>query len=905
MLFATPPSPVTGTQQDDPELLVTSVGASDATSVLQHVGASVSTNLQQPLQVRRLSSDTDPHIADKSLRQSRTLSNATVTSGSVPGAGVGESAAISVSFHPAGPSFSASNITVTSADNNSAAAVVAANGGAFGENSGGNGGGGETASVVSSTRTSNLSSFGSLSSSQRGFSRGWNPCDRRVSISCLVAALIALTAIVCATAAFVSVFFLFQGHMGTMLHEFTQETVSDISFVVERHFSQYRSMQVLVDKVVHHADIVTTHVNVTAALTWFARDLYNNNMHMLLVRGLYSGYVIGPYSVFDAVDFPKKENQIVVSVITNSTPSAGQFFDIGYFSLDNFSPINLSQPFTRKTNLASFNITNRPYYPSISTKIGWSPAYVTVLTKTSAISIGGPWGADVGAPSDSTYSLHDYTQDVVAYFQTLRISKTGVAMLVDVGTSAFVGGNIADGSVVFNVNGTASLVRLDELQDWRVQPTIAAARPHNNNASAPSVLLTCATPCNLVLCSEGLFPLESRPFTLFSEYTLVSVASITDTLGLNMQKKNGLFPLESRPFTLFSEYTLVSVASITDTLGLNMRLIVILPAGDFVSGVRTSATASMVAAAVVIAIVLLIVFVGVHFATKPLRNAAAFLYNTSRLISTSTKPLHLTLSSLQHRDVARDSRSKRGGDRNSGGDYLEQNSCSFCCCCCCFSRVGTGMSRWIPKFAQIEALNNSVHKLASELRAISAFLPNLPPSGVSRHGSMMTNSTSLEDGTTITPQTDAGDDSNQPDTVSSNGSGTPTPPSAAAAAGGNHHHHQLRHAHNRDVSHLTVQSTTHSNSRDVSVSVFAEAHLSSTQISAGQSVGILEKSRHTTLASTPSTINLYSFGTLWRVPVTTVVCNLIGFDTMRLLLLLEGVITIISCVMRTIETCPT
>lgn len=697
-------------------------------------------------------------------------------------------------------------------------------------------------------------------------------CDGRISISLVVVLILGLASILSAGIGLAFIMIPLQDTTAGFLHKFADETVLRTATFVDSRFARLRSMADLAERVTSQKDIIGSPPDFAQALAWFGRDLYANNFHLLIFRGPYAGFTIAPVSPSDPYNYGRKEGYVVVANATNSaTTSAAPYMEFGYFSVATFQPLNATVPFTRNYT-TRFNFTARPYGPLFMSRKSWSNPYVGVLTRTSSIGIGGPWGASVGAPTDSTYSLHDYTEDVVAYLKGLQVSQTGVVLLIDVKSRAFVGGNVNDVSIKNNINGTPQLVLLEGLQDPRASKVIAAAATPPSATVYTSALLTCAAPCEMVY-SNGM-----------------------------------LFPVADRHFSLFEEYVLVRVGAITDDLGLNMRLIVILPASDFVDGAKNAALRSIYVTALVVGVTLLIVFVLVHLAMRPLREIEAFLLYSARLghqhhphlvaasssaavlsrsMSGSTSSLTTTPQSERdsesgsHRGTpaAQQQHQHRSHQQQQAQRWL-YNPASSGGTSSTTSQLLSNKGKHTTSFLkEVNLLCSATAKLAAELKLFSTFLPqqsHLSSSLLLRSSGSNHNPQRLDASSNTTTTTTAVNTQAHQSNSTTNAVVNIESPSEIGTTEGD-----VRGGGGLLMSSLIIGATSDGGGGGGGASTSLLLNHHHLHHNARRSDNGTESRFSVRTISSDNGGVPYAFDTLWRVPVTTVVCNLVRFDTLR------------------------
>ncbi|CUG92148.1 adenylate cyclase, putative [Bodo saltans] len=431
----------------------------------------------------------------------------------------------------------------------------------------------------------------------------------RVPAAIFVGLIVFVSALCCGVIAFLPLYFPVNHLARETLIEFTDATADVTIDKVQRRFDVFRSQALLAQKILaetpafvdldsvnHDSDAL---LPLQDTLLWFARSLDASSLFLIIYHGLKNGLIVSPYSIFDPVHFERKPGLITVANLSQASWTS--YIVNAYYRLDTFQPLNITSPFTRNTS-NRFNVAIRPYTPVFQQAgytLRWSPIYIGVTyraTRTSSIGFGSSWGTSGGHQGNvsarNTVGIHGYTKDVVSFFKTLKIAKTGVAFLVDVASRAFVGGNIADESLRFEptiVNGSASptlttpqLMLLEQLQDPRVVDVIHAASSSHNVSQ--NMLLTCTSDH----AGEGGDP--------------------SCLLAYDHGTKRIYRMRDSSSFSLVENVvSVVHISEVRDEFGLNMRLVIIIPSDDFVGAMRAGVIQSLVAASV--AITALMVFV--------------------------------------------------------------------------------------------------------------------------------------------------------------------------------------------------------------------------------------------------------------------------------------------------------
>jgi class 3 adenylate cyclase len=236
------------------------------------------------------------------------------------------------------------------------------------------------------------------------------------------------------------------------------------------------------------------------------------------------------------------------------------------------------------TQHTSFNHTIRPYaapfrgakVPSLQSgddPLQWAAPFVDFSQKFADFGLGGPI---VNTTANSTIGLFGVfyrTSALKDYLATLRVAKNGRAFLVDSATDALLGSNAGDPAVSVLQNGTVVLATPSLLSGE------VAQRAMQNLGGR---MTSCTTRC-----------------------------SYTFGTGLD---------------ALF-----VTVIAVSDKYGLNLRVVVAVPAADFLSSIQDSLIVGVGAAAGVISGVLVISAFLLHCLLRPLRRLEERLYESSSL----------------------------------------------------------------------------------------------------------------------------------------------------------------------------------------------------------------------------------------------------------------------------------
>jgi class 3 adenylate cyclase len=406
--------------------------------------------------------------------------------------------------------------------------------------------------------------------------------------------LIIFCAASCVIIAFLAIYFPVQTSAKASLMEFTNTVATLTGEKLQDRFDAFRTVGKLAQRVLAETpafyNLDDPFPPLDDTLRWFARTIYPIDMTLVLFHGVVDGFVIKSYSSLDGYNFPKRPGMI--SVANVSSASLTSYVDIGYFSLDSFLPINTSHPWYRNSSI-TYNVSSRSFFPSIqnsATRLTWTPIYVSFAQSTSAIGFGSTWGSQGGedVKKRSTFSFHGNAGDIVELFKTIAIGRSGAALLVDVSSKAFIGGNLIDPSIKTNATtNRPRFVLLDELADPRVRPVIAAAaRLGGSHTDTRNVLLTC----------EGAGPADS------------TTGAPPPCLYAFHYQENLLEPIEAFAFSLLaSDVALVHVSRVVDQYGLDMRLMLVIRTDDFIGDMRQGTIKSVaITVAVVCAVVLLV-----------------------------------------------------------------------------------------------------------------------------------------------------------------------------------------------------------------------------------------------------------------------------------------------------------
>ncbi|CUG92156.1 unnamed protein product, partial [Bodo saltans] len=312
----------------------------------------------------------------------------------------------------------------------------------------------------------------------------------RIPAWLFVGFLVVFCAAACVIIAFLAIYFPIQSQGEDSLIEFTEAIATLTADKLQSRFEVFRSAGRLAQRVLAHTPAFLDLDNRPSSsagdhllplddtLRWFARTINPIDMTLVLFHGVVDGFIMKSYSSLDGYNFPKRPGIIAVSNL--SSASLSSYVDTGYFSLDTFLPINATNPWYRNHSL-TYNVSSRSFFPSIQKsnfKLTWTPIYVAFAQSTSAIGFGTTWGTYGGnvTTQRSTFSFHGNAGDIVELFKNISIGKTGAALLVDVSTRAFIGGNLIDPSIKMNTTtNRPRFVLLEELEDPRVGPVIDAA----------------------------------------------------------------------------------------------------------------------------------------------------------------------------------------------------------------------------------------------------------------------------------------------------------------------------------------------------------------------------------------------------------------------------------------------
>jgi hypothetical protein len=501
-----------------------------------------------------------------------------------------------------------------------------------------------------------------------------NRSTLRIPTTFFVAVIVFVCAVLCGTTAFLVIYLPVNSLAERTLTEFTEAVAAVTVEQVQRRFDVFRSQAELAQRILANTPAFTSldadenenaDVPVDDTLRWFARSLDKSSLILVLFRGVDDGLIAAPYNVFDPIHFPSVPGMIAISKLSQA--SWNSYIDNGYFFLDSFQPRNATAPFVRNTT-NRFNIGMRPYaavFQHTGLRLRWSSIYVGVqyqATKTSSIGLGASWGrsaiagggssGEANVSARSTISFHGYTKDVVAFFKTLRIGKTGVAILIDVASRAFVGGNIDDDYIRFvsTVNATTgtesttpTLVLLEELQDPRVKHVIAAAAEHGGPNASHNLLLTCVSK------------------THHDADGVASCHLMYDHRTGRMQRQ------ESVHVSLMKDIvSVIHVSAVRDEYGLDMRLIVIIPADDFIGLMRDSVLQSLGAASATVGVLMIVVTVLTQlWLLRPLSDMARVL---RKLVGENA------MHGAQHRSPSGDKESQGMFENDTGEDHAVLSS---------------------------------------------------------------------------------------------------------------------------------------------------------------------------------------------------------------------------------------
>jgi class 3 adenylate cyclase len=236
------------------------------------------------------------------------------------------------------------------------------------------------------------------------------------------------------------------------------------------------------------------------------------------------------------------------------------------------------------TQTTTFNHTVRPYSApfrgatvhsssSGGDPLQWSAPFVDFSKQFADFGLGGPIR---NASTQTTLGILGVFYRTIAvrdYLATLKVAKHGRAFLIDPQTNVFLGSNAGDEAVRTESNGTVVLASPSDVQDGTSRRALDGVGWR---------LKACTSRC---------------------AYTLGS--------GLD---------------ALF-----VTIISVSDSFGLNLRVVVVVPAQDFLQSIRDSLVIGVGAAAGAICGVLVVSAFLLHFLLSPLRRLEHRLYESSTL----------------------------------------------------------------------------------------------------------------------------------------------------------------------------------------------------------------------------------------------------------------------------------
>ncbi|CUG92149.1 adenylate cyclase, putative [Bodo saltans] len=663
----------------------------------------------------------------------------------------------------------------------------------------------------------------------------------RIPIGLFISILVVLCSVACGIIAFLVIYFPADSLAEKALRDFTDAVATVTAEKVQRRFDIFRSVAEDAVRVLGRTHAYTKlDANVNASLSydglgadvsplplsdtllWFARTLDATGLILVLYHSLVDGLIISPYSIFDAVHFARRPG--LITVANTTIASRTSFVESGYFRLDDFHPENTTQPFVRNY-FNRYVVEARPYTPVFQESgfaLRWSPIYVGVLQRTSSIGLGASWGTAGGTnvSARSTFGFHGYTADVVAFFQTLTIGKTGAAILIDVASRAFVGGNIADDSTRFvtttmtnttsNISTTTTtpqLVLMEELQDSRVAPVVNAAGFDAIN--------------------------ESTGALVYGNRLLTCTFDHVDSNGINGPAANGtataclfvfnpstsiLKEMDHFSFSLLTdEVQIIHVSAVQDEYGLDMRLILIIPTDDFVGSMRRGAVRSLaIASSVILFMVVIVACLSHVWLLNPLKDMAKVLkkavgrnepketYKPRPVDGTraDTPPLSSTVDQQRHAPQANVFEQVAGTPTCSSSLQTDPSS----------RTLGAGALYLRPKLMQadVERINahgitelitirSGILKLISALEVVGLFLPQADQKAAALIAISTSSSTPKVSSTSLPHLvTGGGGDEDDPsyfrDDLSSlvgrtRNSILNTVPHGGGAGGGAHHHH--------------------------------------------------------------------------------------------------------------------
>ncbi|CUF02866.1 membrane-associated protein, putative [Bodo saltans] len=222
----------------------------------------------------------------------------------------------------------------------------------------------------------------------------------------------------------------------------------------------------------------------------------------------------------------------------------------------------------------TYNPTVRPWYKPLLAAQAWSQVYLDNSGKNSVLTVGGPFTNSTG-DKWGAFAMDFQTTVILSYLQNQTVGKTGRVFLLDRVSHGFLGGNWNVSSAV-NVSG---VVRMAELRD--------------------------------VAASDALV------FRMFNALGLQFVENCTAPCRADLGSGN--------------DALYVDVLAITDSYGLDMRLVVLLPAKDFMDKIDHNSKITIGSTVAAVVALLLIAVIAGHVALSPLSRLEERLYAAASL----------------------------------------------------------------------------------------------------------------------------------------------------------------------------------------------------------------------------------------------------------------------------------
>ncbi|CUF03201.1 membrane-associated protein, putative, partial [Bodo saltans] len=221
-----------------------------------------------------------------------------------------------------------------------------------------------------------------------------------------------------------------------------------------------------------------------------------------------------------------------------------------------------------------YNPTLRPWYPGLFARQSWSQVYLDSSGNFSVLTAGGPFTNSTGLKFGA-FAMDFPTTLILSYLQDQTVGKTGRVFLMDRLSGGFLGGNWEVQSFV-NVSGELQMAQVSDIA-W----------------------------------SDALV---SR---MFSGLGLDFLKNCTATCRATVGSGNG---------ALF-----VDVLSVTDSYGLDMRLVVLLPAKDFMDKIDHDSKVSIGATVGAVVGLLILAVIAGQVALSPLSRLEERLYAAASL----------------------------------------------------------------------------------------------------------------------------------------------------------------------------------------------------------------------------------------------------------------------------------